>query len=155
MNWRATFASAKRFTPLEKAVLDAVASGLDGRAKALFLRQVAEINSIQRLPGWDEIDFYALRFPRRVRRDPEIAFPNKNELTLAMCTITAGGNTIPITVTAVGGHVFSIEARSPLRPVAFATDTTVEDVVVSTQIMAEHAAPPIPELTAMGSYPGE
>jgi len=155
MNWKAILTSAGRFTPLERIILDAVGGRLSGQAKALFDRQKAEINHVQRLPGWDEIDFYALRFPRRVRWNPRNAFPNKSEFILAACSIKANGNRIPITLSAVGGHVFSIEAKSPLRPIAFARGLAVEDLSISEEIMVEHTAPSIPGMATMDSHPGE
>ncbi len=155
MNCKAIFASKRRFTPVERTVLDAVSLRLDGRARQLFGQQVCAINHIQRLPGWDEIDFYALRFPRRVSWNPDSAFPNKTEFQLASCKLRTNGRSIPVTVSAVGGHVFSIESKEPLRTIAFATDLTVEDVVVSDAVMKEQAAPPMPELKKMETHSGE
>jgi hypothetical protein len=155
MNWKAIFASQRRFTPLERILLDAVSRRLDGRARELLGQQVGAINHIQRLPGWDEIDFYALRFPRRVSWTPDSAFPNKAEFQLASCKIKTRGRSIPVTLSAVGGHVFSIEAEEPLKSVAFATDLTVEDVVVSDVIMKEQAASQMPELKVMETHPEE
>ena len=147
-------ASSKRFTPLEKAVLDAISLQLKGRSKELYLFQIKQINHIQRLLDWREIDFYTKRFPRRIKRDPSIVFPNKSEFVFASCSVKTLHCSVSLSLWAVSGYVFMIESKIPLKSLSFDLEIHIENIMISKEIMTEKEAPPVTDGPTMESDPG-
>ena len=128
--------STRKYTPLERAVLAAVQSRLAGPAAELFQQQVNAVNHIQRVLDWQEIDLYAMRFPRRVCWPDSALFPNQSEFQVAHLTCVADGNTIELDVHAVSGHVFSIESELGLKQHSFAKQIQIESVQILNDPMA-------------------
>ena len=122
--------SKREFTLLEQSVLDAVRVRLAAPAAALFQQQVDAVNHIQRILNWEEIDFYVMRFPRRVCWPEAILFPNRSEFQIAKLICVAKGNTFELGVHAVSGHVFSIESTLGLKQYSREQEINVESVEI-------------------------
>lgn len=124
-----------KLLPFESAILSKVGSSLSLEQSAQFAAQVAHINKVQRLLEWNEIEFYCTRW-LKVRWPTEILFQDHGEFLLGSGTLRAPGISAPVSVWAVGGHVFSIESEVPLKPFRDATGIS----------FALEAAPPNPSI---------
>ena len=105
------------------------------------MKQIAAINRIQRILNWQEIDFYCMRFPRRVVWNPIVLFPNRSEFTLASITYSTGGISLETTLESVSGHIFSLETETALREHSFADDIQIKKLSVSDEAMTEKPEP--------------
>jgi hypothetical protein len=141
MNWKAIFASSRRFTPLETALLNAITSRLPEHSRDLFVKQIASINHIQRILNWKAIDFYWMSFSRRVTWNPQTLFPNRSEFTFASVEYSADGIFLETTLTSVSGHIFSLETETGLRKHSFAEDIRIKKLSVSDEVMTEKPEP--------------
>jgi hypothetical protein len=103
-----------KLLPFERTILTSVAEALPGELKKLFGAQLTHINKVQRLLEWKEIEFYCMRW-FKVRWPEAVLFQNTGEFVLGSGHISAGSYSAPITVWAVGGHLFSIESQASLR----------------------------------------
>jgi hypothetical protein len=112
-----------KLLPFENVILSKVGSSLSLEQSAQFAAQVAHINKVQRLLEWNEIEFYCIRW-FEVRWPTESLFQNHGEFVLGSGTLRAPGISAPVSVWAVGGHVFSIESEVPLKPFRGATDVS-------------------------------
>jgi hypothetical protein len=139
MNWKAILATSRKYTPLETALLDAVQANLPGQTAELIRKQRASINHIQRILDWEEIDFYHLRFPRRVHWDPAILFPNMGEFKLATISYAANGTSLTTTLFCVQGHIFSLETQMGIKQHSFAQDIQIHGVHISDETMKNAA----------------
>ncbi|WP_233151927.1 hypothetical protein, partial [Pelomonas sp. KK5] len=103
------------FLPFESAILGAVGSSLSDDLRGPFLEQMASINKVQRLLDWKEIEFYCMRW-FKVRWPSNVLFDRREEFVLASGSLTAGAATATVKIWAVGGHVFSVESESSMKP---------------------------------------
>lgn len=101
--------------PFERAILNAVGAALPSDTRALYEAQLGDINKVQRLLEWNEIEFYCMRW-FKVRWPEQHLFPSKAEIALGSGVLSADELSVEITVWAVGGHVFSIESKHSLKP---------------------------------------
>lgn len=104
----------RKFLPFESAILGAVGSALAPELRGLFDAQLAHVNKVQRLLNWNEIEFYSMRW-LKVHWPRSILFQDRGEFVLGSGTLSAAGSSAVVTVWAVGGHVFSIESKAPLK----------------------------------------
>jgi hypothetical protein len=95
--------------------LNEVGDKLPSLLKSAYTLQLQNINKVQRPLEWNEIEFYSMRF-FRVRWPEDSLFHNKGELVLGRGKLSSGNLDADITVWAVGGHVFSIESETSLKP---------------------------------------
>ncbi len=109
----------RRFSPLEERLIAAVREILPARAQPIFDAQVAGITLVQRLPGWNEIDFYRRRHGKVDWGDIP-AFPRTGEFPLAEVRFSAAGQRYKATLTCIGGHIFDFGITPSPKPVAFA-----------------------------------
>lgn len=105
----------------EQAVLGGIGSTLQGSQRDQFADQVSHINKVQRLLDWREIEFYCMHL-FKVRWPSTILFQRREEFELGCGVLFSHGSTAHVKVWAVGGHVFSIESESSLKPFRIATD---------------------------------
>ncbi len=112
-----------KLLPFEQAILTTVAAALPDGYREQFAKQVLQINKVQRLLEWNEIEFYSMRW-FKVHWRPDVLFPQHEELELASGRLQMAGAVASIKVRAVGGHVFSIESDSSLKPFRAATDAS-------------------------------
>ena len=101
--------------PFERRILTAVGASLDEPMRLLFDRQLQCINKVQRLLAWNEIEFYCMSW-FKVRWPEAVLFQNKAEFVLGSGQLSADDETAQIHVWSVGGHVFSIESKTSLKP---------------------------------------
>ena len=104
----------KQITPIEQWLLNAVDTCLEGEHKERFRQQVQQINKVQRLAGWKEIDYYHTSFLRKVPWDAESLFDNRDEFSLGEFVYLVNGSCITSRVRAINGHLFSIESDTRL-----------------------------------------
>jgi hypothetical protein len=109
--------------PFEQAVLGGIGSMLQGSQRDQFAAQVSHINKVQRLLNWREIEFYCMRW-LKVRWPSAIRFQRREEFELGCGVLLAHGATAHLKVWAAGGHVFSIESESSLKPFPTAADVS-------------------------------
>ena len=121
-----------RLFPFEQAILNAVGEALHPPMRRLYEAQVACINKVQRLLEWHEIEFYCMRF-FRVRWPPEVLFENQAEFRLASGSLQARNLNAAFTVWSVGGHVFSIESVTPLKPLRSIRAGEIESLIVHSE----------------------
>ncbi len=112
-----------KLLPFEQTILNTVAAALPDGYCERFGEQVAQINKVQRLLEWNEIEFYCMRW-FKVHWSPDVLFPQHEELELASGRLQTSDAAASIKVWAVGGHVFSIESDSSLKPFRAATDAS-------------------------------
>jgi len=124
---------SRRFLGFETACLEAVHSALPSNAAELFAEQVQSINKIQRLLEWKEIEFYSMRW-FKVAWPSSALFTDSDEFVLATLRLHADGVEYPVKVWSVGGHVFSIESDTPLKPLRDGHGPKVETVRVNADI---------------------
>ena len=122
-----------KLLPFENAILSKVGSSLPLEQRGQFAAQVAHINKVQRLLEWSEIEFYCMRW-FKVRWPIAVLFQDHSAFVLGAGTLRAPGISAPVSVWAVGGHIFSIESEVPLKPFRTATDVSF--------VLAEAAAQP-------------
>lgn len=103
-----------KLLPFERRILASVGDSLPRRLREPFAAQLALINKVQRLLDWHEVAFYRMRW-LRVRWPQEVLFDQREEFILGSGLLSAGALAASVSVWAVGGHVFSIEADSPLK----------------------------------------
>ncbi|MBC9248862.1 hypothetical protein A9179_01100 [Pseudomonas alcaligenes] len=104
-----------RLLPYERLILAQVGAGLPARLRQPFAEQVQLINKVQRLLDWREVEFYRMRW-LRVNWPAAVLFDNREEFILGSGLLSAGALAASVSVWAVGGHVFSIEADTSLKP---------------------------------------
>jgi hypothetical protein len=107
-------APSPKLLPFEVAILQAVGRALPERLSELLSLQLAAVNKVQRLLEWNEIELYCMRW-FKVRWPEQVLFPRNDEHSLAQVQCAFGSVEVPITVWAVGGHVFSIESPIGLK----------------------------------------
>lgn len=105
----------RRLYPFELSVLKAIGASLPASLSNAHVSQVENINKTQRLLEWNEIEFYCMRL-FKVQWPEESLFINKKEFILGQGRLSSGDLVADITVWAVGGHIFSIESKSTLKP---------------------------------------
>jgi hypothetical protein len=89
---------------------------LDASNQGRLAGQISCINKVQRILDWRSVEFYRMRW-FKVRQWPsESLFENKAEFVLGTVEVRCKELLIPITVWSVGGHVFTLEAPQPLKP---------------------------------------
>lgn len=109
------------FTPLERALLDALAERLQPEARQLLGSQIAQVNRVNRLTAGKEVNVYRLRHGKPTF-DQAVAFPNQvEEAKLAVITFRAAGRPKAIRVDfwLVKGLLFEVQFdQSPkgIRP---------------------------------------
>jgi hypothetical protein len=116
----------RTFTPVEEAVLAAVANALPESSAESFRQQVACINKVQRTLDWTEICFYSTR-GGRVRWPEAVLFPNRGDFQLAIVEYRIGSTRYRTMLHAVAGHIFSFVTRPPIKEASFGR---VEDLAV-------------------------
>ena len=75
-----------KFSPLERELLEAVASSLEPAAASLFRAQLAEVNLVQRHARKKEVNCY-VKHSGSLRRNPQLQFPNQT-LEARLATVT-------------------------------------------------------------------
>lgn len=100
--------------PFERLILDKVGAALPSRLQEPFAAQLQLINKVQRLLDWREVEFYRMHW-FRVNWPQSVLFANREAFILGSGLLSAGALAAAVTVWAVGGHLFSIEADSPLK----------------------------------------
>jgi hypothetical protein len=101
--------------PFELLILNGVGAALPDTMSDAYTSQLKNINKVQRLLEWNEIEFYCMSF-FKVRWPEESLFQNKGEFVLGRGRVSSGKHVADVTVWAVGGHIFSIESESSLKP---------------------------------------
>lgn len=101
--------------PFERTILDAVGAALPDSLKAQYAAQRSCINKVQRLLEWNEIEFYCMRF-FKVRWPEDALFNNKDEFILGSGQLYTESLNAEVSVWSVGGHLFSIESITPMKP---------------------------------------
>jgi hypothetical protein len=119
----------RTFTPVERAILDAVAEAMPPSSRALIRRQIESINFVQRLLDWTAVNLYCRR-RGKIAWSAEACFVNDGELELASADYKVSGKNFRTTIWRVGGHIFSLVTRPSIKPYGFEepTDMTVEIV---------------------------
>jgi hypothetical protein len=112
-----------RLFPFEQAILRGIGLALPDAQRHKFSEQLAHINKVQRLLEWNEIEFYCMRW-FKVQWPPSILFEDLSEFELGSGTLQASSAVAELKVWSVGGHVFSIESKTPLKPFRTATDAS-------------------------------
>ena len=106
-------------------MLHLLSQKLGDKHRKILLSQLEAINKIQRIVGWTEIDFYVTK-RGQVSWDGVHAFFDDREFTLARASTFTGGARIQSEVFCIAGHLFSIESKAPIKPIAFRPDVRVE-----------------------------
>jgi hypothetical protein len=132
----------RTFTPVEEAVLAAVASALPEPSAEQLRAQIAHINRAQRILDWTDICFYAMR-RGRVHWPEAVLFPNRGEFELAVAVYHVGGQRFRTQLRAVAGHVFGFVTRPSIKAACFGP---VEDLSVARVGNPAHQAAGPPEL---------
>ncbi len=109
--------------PFEQAVFRGIESSLSVAQRAKFVGQCAHINKVQRLLDWNEIEFYCMRW-FKVQWPPEVLFENRTEFELGSGTLLASTAFAELKVWSVGGHIFSFESKTSLKPFRAAIDAS-------------------------------
>ncbi|QHJ01039.1 hypothetical protein GT347_25465 [Xylophilus rhododendri] len=105
----------KALLPFEAKVLRATLDVLPPALTKRFDAQVSAINKVQRRLDWREIEFYCVSW-FKVRWPQAELFDFRNEWRLATIDCTFAEHAVSVGVWAAGGHVFSLEAECPMRP---------------------------------------
>ncbi|HSC82688.1 MAG TPA: hypothetical protein VLC30_03630, partial [Pseudomonas sp.] len=100
--------------PFERLILGQVAAALPARLREPLHAQIQLINKVQRLLDWREVEFYRMHW-FRVNWPQSVLFANHEEFVLGSGLLTAGALAASVSVWATGGHLFAIEADSPLK----------------------------------------
>lgn len=117
--------------PFELKLLEAAATTLSSSDVALFSKQVACINKVQRLLDWKEIEFYRMRW-FRARWPEEVLFADKSEIRIATIQCEFGSKKTSVDVWAVGGHIFSLESPVGFSGLSISGPLTVGEVRAGT-----------------------
>ncbi len=104
----------KPLLPCERLILSQVGAALPRKLRGPYNEQLQLINKVQRLLDWHEVEFYRMHW-FRVNWPPSVLFDNRSEFVLGSGLLSAGALAASVTVWAVDGHVFSLEADSPLK----------------------------------------
>jgi len=105
----------RRFTPLEKWLLDEIRKVVPVGAQPAFDLQVAAINRVVRMPpAWGEILFYA----RRNWADVP-PFPCADEFRLAQVNFRSAGRSYKAVLSSISGHIFDFVITPGPKNVAF------------------------------------
>ena len=134
----------RTFTPVEKAILEAVADSIPSEARPKIRRQIQSINRVQRILDWTEINLYCAR-RGKVAWPDEAMFDNQGEFELAKLPFSAAGREFESTLWCVGGHVFSLVIRPSIKPFCFEIPAGLTVELVSDPTSA---GPRSPDLTA-------
>lgn len=116
--WRRLSLAWRTFTPVEEAVLAAVASALPAASAAQLRAQIRQINRVQRVLDWTEICFYAMR-RGRVHWPEAVLFPNRGEFEFAIVRYGVDGQRFETRLGAVAGHVFDFVTRPGIKAACF------------------------------------
>lgn len=108
----------RTFTPVEEAILEAVADSIPPEAEPKIRRQIQSINRVQRILDWTEINLYSAR-RGKVTWPDESLFDNQGEFELAKLRFSAAGREFESSLWCVGGHVFSLIIRPSIKPFCF------------------------------------
>ncbi len=98
---------------------------LGDRHRQIISSQLGAINKIHRIVGWTEIDFYVMR-KGQVCWDGVPALFDDREFTLVRASTFAEGGRIQSGLFCKEGHLFSIESKAPVKPIAFGRDVQIE-----------------------------
>ena len=114
-----------KWTPWEERLLSALIEGLGHKHRNILRKQIEMVNKVQRIVGWTEIDLYVMR-SGCVYWDNVPKFFDDREFTLARASTFVGNKRIQSELSCVGGHFFSIESNSPIKPLSFRSDIRLE-----------------------------
>lgn len=103
-----------RLLPFERLILARVGDALPAKLRQPLAEQIQLINKVQRLLDWREVEFYRMHW-FRVNWPQSLLFDNREEFILGSGLLSAGALAAAVSVWAVGGHLFAIEADSPLK----------------------------------------
>ena len=115
----------RKWTPWEERLLGLLTQSLGDKHREAMLSQLKAVNKIQRIVGWTEIDFYVMK-RGQVSWEGVPALFDDREFTLARASTFADGGRIQSELVCVGGHLFSIESKAPIKPLAFRQDIRIE-----------------------------
>lgn len=108
----------RKFTPVEERVLSEIRAVLPAAARQKYDRQISQINSVQRILDWTEINFYSIkRF--RVVWESESLFSEKGEFKLAEVKFVLDAVEYNATIIAVSGRIFSLVIRPSIKKSCF------------------------------------
>ena len=146
MKWLPRLLKREVFTPLEKALLEALKRHLQGANAALFTDQLGRINLGQRDTNGRETRLYAMR-AGRPHREPSICFPTdaREQVLASMRFDVAGEGRFSADFHLVDGFLFSIEFTPSPASLVRRNDVIIHEVIVH--------QPPVAQALTYGEGP--